>query len=262
MMPALFVFIFSALVPFICISFFIYLVLSHVRVGVWRRRSDKWQHLLVVTAHPDDECMFFSPSINDFIKRQKHVSLLCLSDGAYMELAEVRKKELYDGCKVLGINEDDVKMVGDSCFPDDPSRIWNEELVARAILKHLQLVKPDVVLTFDRYGITGHNNHTSIYHGCRKLLQDGRAPTGVSFYSLETTNVLRKYVSFLDVPLSVSLTSNYYVATMGAALTAVRAMCTYSSQLTWYRKLYLGFSRYMLINTLVDTLPGANTAAR
>ncbi|XP_014773769.1 N-acetylglucosaminyl-phosphatidylinositol de-N-acetylase [Octopus bimaculoides] len=248
----------SVFIPFVCVSFLFYLLLSHFKSGAWRKEADKWQHLLVVTAHPDDECMFFSPSIFDFIRRQKHVSVLCFSDGNYMELADTRKKELYDSCRILGIQENNVQIVGDSCFPDDPSRIWNEELVARIILKHLLIIKPDVVLTFDQYGISGHNNHCSIYYGCRKLLQDGRAPTGINFYSLETTNILRKYVSFLDIPLSTVLTSKCYISTISAAIRAVRAMCAHSSQITWYRIAYLMFSRYMLINTLVDVLPGIN----
>ena len=32
-----------------------------------------------------------------------------------------------------------------SCFPDDPSRIWNEELVARTVLQHIGNTNPDVV---------------------------------------------------------------------------------------------------------------------
>jgi hypothetical protein len=36
---------------------------------------------LVLTAHPDDECMFFSPTILSLVEQQAHVRALCLSSG-------------------------------------------------------------------------------------------------------------------------------------------------------------------------------------
>lgn len=41
------------------------------------------KNLLIVTAHPDDECLFFSPSILGVLDRNKHTtgSLLVMSNG-------------------------------------------------------------------------------------------------------------------------------------------------------------------------------------
>lgn len=36
---------------------------------------------LIVTAHPDDECMFFAPTIIRLIELNASVHLLCLSEG-------------------------------------------------------------------------------------------------------------------------------------------------------------------------------------
>ena len=36
--------------------------------------------VLLITAHPDDECMFFSPTLLA-LGRQQQVYLLCLTDG-------------------------------------------------------------------------------------------------------------------------------------------------------------------------------------
>jgi len=38
---------------------------------------------LLVTAHPDDECMFFAPSILKLVESQASVYLLCLSTGRF-----------------------------------------------------------------------------------------------------------------------------------------------------------------------------------
>lgn len=36
---------------------------------------------LIVTAHPDDECMFFAPTIIRLVELKASVHLLCLSEG-------------------------------------------------------------------------------------------------------------------------------------------------------------------------------------
>ncbi|CAE1230795.1 PIGL [Acanthosepion pharaonis] len=236
--------------PFVCFSLLLYFFLSHCRLDQWRSHSDTWNHLLVVTAHPDDECMFFAPMLLHFRRRKKNISVLCLSTGNYYHLGSKRRLELVKSCNILGIPEKNVTVIDESCFPDDPTRIWNEELVARTILQHIEDISPDVLLTFDRYGVTGHNNHISVYCGCRKILHDGRVPNGVAFLSLETTNPLRKYISFLDVPLSVLLASRIYISPLSDVICAQRAMFLHWTQLTWYRMLYIIFSRYMLLNTV------------
>jgi hypothetical protein len=37
--------------------------------------------VLLVTAHPDDECMFFTPTILHFVNNGAKVAILCLSNG-------------------------------------------------------------------------------------------------------------------------------------------------------------------------------------
>ena len=51
--------------------------------------------ILVVTAHPDDECMFFSPTISHIVSTNKYKpSILVLSDGGYDGLGPMRHKEM------------------------------------------------------------------------------------------------------------------------------------------------------------------------
>ena len=53
-------------------------------------------------AHPDDEAMFFAPSIiqlNNFNK----ISVLCLSNGNFAGLGKTREKELEKSCEVFDI---------------------------------------------------------------------------------------------------------------------------------------------------------------
>ena len=39
------------------------------------------QKLLLITAHPDDECMFFLPALTYFQRHQYTIHILCLSNG-------------------------------------------------------------------------------------------------------------------------------------------------------------------------------------
>jgi len=42
---------------------------------------DNRKPVLVVTAHPDDECMFFAPAILRASKNSNTIFILCLSNG-------------------------------------------------------------------------------------------------------------------------------------------------------------------------------------
>lgn len=43
-----------------------------------------WGKTLLITAHPDDECMFFAPTILALNNTKSEVFLLCLSEGTSM----------------------------------------------------------------------------------------------------------------------------------------------------------------------------------
>ncbi|XP_068585541.1 N-acetylglucosaminyl-phosphatidylinositol de-N-acetylase isoform X2 [Cebidichthys violaceus] len=152
---------------------------------------------LIVTAHPDDECMFFAPTIVQLVELNANVHLLCLSAGNYYNQGAQRKQELLNSCAVLGI-------------PD--SRI--------TILDH---------------------NH---------LAFTGQVPNDCCLLSLVTVGLLRKYVSFLELPFSWLLPSclRCIIGSQGYRR-AKDAMFCHRSQLLWFRYLYIAFSRYMFVNT-------------
>ncbi|XP_050019628.1 N-acetylglucosaminyl-phosphatidylinositol de-N-acetylase isoform X4 [Alexandromys fortis] len=58
---------------------------------------------LLVIAHPDDEAMFFAPTVLGLARLGQRVFLLCFSAGNYYSQGEIRKKELLQSCDVLGI---------------------------------------------------------------------------------------------------------------------------------------------------------------
>jgi len=82
--------------------------------------------VLLVTAHPDDECMFFAPVI---LKYSNTIFLLCLSNGMckmdhileigllyvgnYYSQGKVREKEFYKSCAVLGVKKEHTRLIND-----------------------------------------------------------------------------------------------------------------------------------------------------
>ncbi len=82
--------------------------------------------LILVIAHPDDEAMFFYPTIS----RAKRLHIICLSNGPHA---------------------------------------WDPSVVAANVGPWLHARA--VVVTFDRYGASGHANHVAVYHGAAPALE-------------------------------------------------------------------------------------------
>ncbi|XP_019641148.1 PREDICTED: N-acetylglucosaminyl-phosphatidylinositol de-N-acetylase-like [Branchiostoma belcheri] len=207
--------------------------------------------VLVVTAHPDDECMFFGPTVLETLRLGHHVFLLCLSTGNFEKKGDTRLRELYQSAAILGVPAENVTIVDDPDLPDDMNKAWDTKLVAQKIMEHVIKTSANVVITFDPYGVSSHKNHSSLYHGVNDLVSRGHLPENILVYALESVSLLRKYTSFLDVlPSTLSSASTLFLSGYPAVLKAQRAMCAHRSQLVWFRWLYIAFSRYMVINTL------------
>ena len=70
------------------------------------------RRVLLVTCHPDDETMFFGPTILSMTKNPSvSLFLLCMSNGDYRREGHIRKHELYRACQVLGIEEPNITIL-------------------------------------------------------------------------------------------------------------------------------------------------------
>lgn len=69
---------------------------------------------LILTAHPDDEAMFFSPTIMGLKNHGWEVRGLCLSTGNAEGLGAERVEELKRSYGVFGLQESHVKWLNDS----------------------------------------------------------------------------------------------------------------------------------------------------
>ena len=87
---------------------------------------------------------------------------------------------------------------------------------------------------------------------------ENRLPKGTKVYALRSVNILRKYSSLLDVPMSFLLASVVYTASLKDWCILHKAMAAHVSQNVWFRKLYMLFSRYILINTFDQIKMGSH----
>ena len=74
------------------------------------------KRVLIVTSHPDDETMFFGPTILSLCRgksnfESKNLFLLCMSTGDHKNIGSKRKFELYNACKILGIPEENITIL-------------------------------------------------------------------------------------------------------------------------------------------------------
>jgi N-acetylglucosaminylphosphatidylinositol deacetylase len=81
-------------VIFVCLNAILYCVIQRYRDGKSTFRffrhtklPERTSRVLLVTAHPDDECMFFGPSLVALKKRKNcRIFVLCMSRGERMSV--------------------------------------------------------------------------------------------------------------------------------------------------------------------------------
>ncbi|NXY07163.1 PIGL acetylase, partial [Pteruthius melanotis] len=176
--------------------------------------------------------------------------------GNYYNQGEIRKKELEQSCCVLGIPASDVTVIDHRDLPDNPAVEWDTQLLATLVLEHIEAKNINLVVTFDAGGVSGHANHVSLhaalrYSVCTLLWVPPWVLRGCHVLVLESVNLFRKYISFLDVLISCLLPRDaLFILTEEETEQAKRAMRCHRSQLLWFRQLYLLFSRYLVVNSL------------
>jgi len=151
--------------------------------------QDKGILYIFLIAHPDDESMFFMPTIRALLQRNNdfHQSnqfhILCLSNGNYDGLGIQREEELR---KAAGIISDEIQVtvLDDSKLQDGPKQTWSKYYIATILNNFLVKLlsvsdktsqknlreydfgkKKVVIVTFDNEGVSGHINHIHTHFG-------------------------------------------------------------------------------------------------
>jgi len=206
------------------------------------------KRVLLVTAHPDDETMFFGPTLLRLVPTSE-VFLLCLSSGNYYGQGDNRKSELWESCKTLGVKSSNVTLCKYDLLPDDPRVDWDPQVVADAILRHLETLDIDILISFDQLGVSSHKNHKAIFQGLSLLKKSHLFPDTCQVYTLSTVNIVRKYLAFFDLLFSYLYSVHIFTCSLDKHAVLHEAMAKHSSQYVWYRRIFMYASRYTYINT-------------
>ena len=235
--------------PFILALLFILAILFFF---LFRRNFPKLHafdgNTLIVTAHPDDECMFFAPTILSLSNNvHQNLYILCLSNGNYYGLGSKRQSEFFASLRILGIPKEHCLLINNPKLQDGPDNSWDIEVILETIRKTVQIFEIKSILTFDSYGVSGHNNHCAI---ARAICTDNASLSNTNVLFLETVNICRKYLGIFDLlcVLCKSDSSITFTTNLSGVIKCYLAMYSHQSQLTWFRILYILSSRYVYIN--------------
>ncbi|KAE8380068.1 putative deacetylase LmbE-like domain-containing protein [Aspergillus bertholletiae] len=278
---------FSFVVGFLIAPLFLYHLLAYhlandprLTPGAFRTAKN----ILLVTAHPDDETLFFSPSI--LYRRDDATvtrALLALSSGNYDGIGDVRHNELQRSCAELGIKAERCVNLDHYELQDNPQKWWREDLIEELVGEYVEKWKIDLIITFDNGGISGHVNHRAVSAGVSKYIS--KNPQSPPAYALQTKFLLRKYAGLADlIPTSLPFSGRILRALLSAPpeydavkvedgkgtkappdpygdkallvsdwrtyFQARRAFSQHGSQYSFDRVFYLLISRYMWFNDL------------
>lgn len=155
--------VFTLLTPVVLQWIIAYVVGSDVRLLPGQLQSAK--NLLVVTAHPDDECLFFAPSILAVLDSNRGVKggLLAISTGNNYGIGKLREKELVASCSALGIDSSRCTALDTAQLQDDPKTWWDTELIQSIVRQYVEEWEVDAV------SFTARSSHRLVSNLCHRF---------------------------------------------------------------------------------------------
>ena len=139
--------------------------------------------------------------------------------------------------------------------------LWDPRTVGLNVVEYLQTQHRrdgrqfDMIITFDKGGVSGHLNHIALDKGLRMVRRDKKFAFPGKIYCLETTGLVRKYIGMADALLTArwgAQANDRFVCCSVRPWHAYRSMQIHWSQFVWFRKLFVIFSRYAYVNSLFE----------
>lgn len=209
----------------------------------------------LIVAHPDDETMFFSPTL-----LQLHVNyppsvplrVICLTNGDADGLGAVREQELRLSLQLL-LPARNTSVIVEG-FEDGMGVEWDTQQVVATINRHVSDASP-LLLTFDEHGVSGHINHVSCNTAVSALVEQREQPEQrfTALYLNSKRYFPPKYGSFV-VDLARIITGRQppvFMSTFPQYLLSLAAMCNaHASQMVWFRWGWWLASRFVFVNEL------------
>ncbi|OGM12423.1 hypothetical protein A2Z22_04590 [Candidatus Woesebacteria bacterium RBG_16_34_12] len=192
--------------------------------------KNKGGKLLAIFPHPDDEC-FLSGGLFQVAKKYNlKTYLLCLTKGGKGlnalnngNIKKIRYKELLKSTKLLKINKIFLYDFEDANLRNTID-IWLPE-----VKKIIKKIHPQIVITFDPSGITGHPDHIVT---CIQVLKTFREIAKPSFLLWRVPDRLEIKEFKENKSLSFAQKPNYFLKySLKQKLTKIKAILSHQSQL-------------------------------
>ncbi|KAJ6562329.1 LmbE-like protein [Mycena capillaripes] len=235
-------------------------------VLTWTKESTGHrERTLLLTAHPDDETFFFSPTLTALGHAPMRnggelgdVFVVCLSTGNARGLGDARKEEFGQALEIFGIRERRRFILNHPYLQDNKTAGWDPAIIANEIRPIVIEYNITTILTFDSQGVTGHPNHRSTSAGAAHLVfnilplsSSTARPRLYALYSRPATKHVGPLAALLSHRCS-SFRGPVFVASLVDYVTAIRAMSKHPSQLRLFSFLKGLFSRYLWVNEWVE----------
>ena len=231
-------------------------------------------HLLVI-AHPDDESMFFTPTLSNL--PPSTTAILSLTNGDYPPSSgSVREQELRAACNEFGIASSRVFLPNlrpagvydhpTHRSPAAPIIAYLDDLLTKLVKSEKKdgMEYDEIKLyTFDGTGVSGHVNHIDTYRALVSYLAT-LAPTQtfnnipLSLNILHTIPLFLKYsplTPLTPLPHYILLSLYNTLLPTGRCVTTCidftgNSMKCHTSQNVWYRRIFVSTSAYSHVNLL------------
>ncbi|EPY52538.1 pig-L [Schizosaccharomyces cryophilus OY26] len=215
-------------------------------------------HVLFVFAHPDDESMFFGPTL-EYLSQHPNVQvhLLCLSNGNADGLGWIRQSELVKAASLFHIPKHNIQIISDKKLRDGMYERWDPVVIGKHIYNYMTEKNIKLAITFDKDGISGHPNHKACFYGA---LNAAKMVVDMQLYTLKSVGFLQKYLYWLDccrMVLGQFIYSKQKYLAIEAKKQSVKTIRKamiegHQSQMVWFRYAWINLSRYMFLNELEE----------
>ncbi|KAI5181201.1 N-acetylglucosaminylphosphatidylinositol deacetylase [Nematocida sp. AWRm80] len=211
----------------------ILIVIMIIKIAKQRNRREliKTKYMLIL-AHTDDESMFFGPFISWLLSMQTRHTIVVCTDGSKGGNREERENEMnriFQGSNIdiFYLHQEDGALKGSLSLYQKITDIYIR-------------TRSNSIVTFDEYGVSGHLDHIECCKIAQAVCKHNRIE---SYLVLRSLNLFEKYI----MPLRYS--SDYMIDnTIVEGIQNRRRMFQHTSQIIWFRYLYILFSSYMTIN--------------
>lgn len=211
-------------------------------------RGEQGGRVLLVTAHPDDETLFFGPLI---LSAPPNTFILCLSTGDYYGLGRERTEELFAASQYLGVPRDQVRIVDHPDCRDGMNTHWSLLVICQSVEQFILEIQPSLVVSFDEYGVSGHVNHIDVGRGVQQVKSRlAETHPHIIFLKLKSCFLLQKFIGLIDI--WISMMCEEHVVLNFNLWRLLCALWLHRTQITWYRVLFVIFSKFTYVNTFKE----------